>query len=98
MGPLMRERYDNASLRMRDLEQLIEMADRFESRDQMLVDLSIDPPNSSADLEGKKKLSEPPLVLGTIHSAKGLEWRVVFVMGTAGHDAAATSRRYAGGF
>lgn len=82
-SPLMEERYDNASLRMRDLEQLIQMADRFESRDQMLVDLSIDPPNSTADLESGKKSKEPPLVLSTIHSAKGLEWRVVFVMGAA---------------
>lgn len=80
--PLMEDRYDNASLRKRDLEQLITMADRFDSRQQMLVDLAIDPPNSTEEIESDKA-KEPPLVLSTIHSAKGLEWPVVFVMNAA---------------
>ncbi|MFO1065902.1 MAG: ATP-dependent helicase [Pirellulales bacterium] len=85
--PLMQDRYDNAQLRQRDLDQLVEMADRFESRQQMLIDLAIDPPSSTADLpdERRAKQKEPPLVLSTIHSAKGLEWKAVYVMGaTAG--------------
>ncbi len=82
-GPLLEDRYDNAPLRKRDLEQLISMADRFESRQQMLVDLTIDPPSSTEDVEADRKRKEPPLVLSTIHSAKGLEWPVVFVMSAA---------------
>ncbi|MCC6511644.1 MAG: ATP-dependent helicase [Pirellulaceae bacterium] len=90
--PLMEERYDNASQRLSDLQQLMAMADRFESRQQMLTDLTLDPPTSTEDLpdldevRGKraKKPKEPPLVLSTIHSAKGLEWPVVYVMSAMG--------------
>ncbi|MGN6136065.1 MAG: ATP-dependent helicase [Aureliella sp.] len=83
--PLMEQQYDNAPLRMLDLQQLVAMADRFASREQMLVDLTLDPPTSTADLpdletDAARKPKEPPLVLSTIHSAKGLEWPVVYVM------------------
>ncbi len=84
--PLMKEKYDNAPQREKDLEQLLAMADRFSSRQQMLVDLSIDPPNNTEELPSlePRKPKEKPLVLSTIHSAKGLEWEVVFVMNACG--------------
>ena len=83
--PLLEDKYDNASQRLNDLQQLLNMADRFATREQMLVDLTLDPPSSTEDLPGldaeaAKKPKEPPLVLSTIHSAKGLEWPVVYVM------------------
>ena len=88
--PLMQDKYDYAPQRKRDIEQLLMLADRFETRTQLLVDLTLDPPNSTADLpivnegsEAKPKSQEAPLVLSTIHSAKGLEWPVVYVMSVA---------------
>jgi DNA helicase II / ATP-dependent DNA helicase PcrA len=42
-----------------------------------LVDLALDPPVSASDLAGPPRLDEDYLVLSTVHSAKGLEWRVV---------------------
>lgn len=86
--PLMEAKYDYAPQRKRDLEQLLLLADRFETRTQLLVDMTLDPPNNAGDLptldeDAKAKSTEPPLVLSTIHSAKGLEWPVVFVMSVA---------------
>lgn len=80
--PLMEERYDNAPQRASDLQQLLALADRFTSRQQMLIDLTLDPPTSTEDLPelDRSRPKEPPLVLSTIHSSKGLEWPVVYVM------------------
>ncbi len=84
--PLLELQYEDANQRWSDLQQLLALSDRFESRTQMLADLALDPPTSTEDLpdmhEGQpvKKNKEPPLVLSTIHSAKGLEWEVVYVM------------------
>ncbi len=46
----MLEKYDYAPQRKRDLEQLLILSDRFETRAQMLVDFTLDPPSSTADL------------------------------------------------
>ena len=46
-----------------------------------LAELALDPPSSSADLAGPPHLDEEHLVLSTVHSAKGLEWDHVHVIG-----------------
>jgi DNA helicase-2/ATP-dependent DNA helicase PcrA len=45
-----------------------------------VADLVLDPPASSSDLAGDGSLDEDWLVLSTVHSAKGLEWRAVHVL------------------
>jgi len=44
-------------------------------------ELVLDPPASSADLAGPPHLDEDYLVLSTVHSAKGLEWDAVHLIG-----------------
>jgi DNA helicase-2/ATP-dependent DNA helicase PcrA len=76
--PLLRERYDDYPRREKELAQLAPMAERYGKVRAFLDDLVLDPPGSSADItEGNptKKLT-----LSTVHSAKGLEWPVVFVI------------------
>jgi DNA helicase-2/ATP-dependent DNA helicase PcrA len=72
---------DDAPKRSRDLEQFAVLAERFESLQEMLSDLALDPP---ADAVGGAvalgREDEGKLVLSTIHSAKGLEWHSVFVI------------------
>ncbi len=80
LDPLLRRRYDDAEPRLRDLEQLEQVAAGFGSRGAFLADLAIDPPSSTADLAGAPLLDEDYLVLSTIHSAKGGEWDVVHVI------------------
>jgi DNA helicase-2/ATP-dependent DNA helicase PcrA len=83
LEPLLRRRYDDAEPRLRDLEQLEQVAAGFATRAAFVADLTIDPPSSTADLAGPPLLDEDYLVLSTIHSAKGGEWDVVHVIHAA---------------
>jgi DNA helicase-2/ATP-dependent DNA helicase PcrA len=79
-APLCERRYDNAAARLRDLEQLEQVAARQPDRRSFLEELTLDPPASTQELAGAPLLDEDWLVLSTIHSAKGLEWDAVFVI------------------
>ncbi len=78
--PLLEEHYDNAAPRARDLEQIEQIAARYDSRRSMLSEITLDPPNSTQDLAGQAELDDDYLILSTIHSAKGLEWDAVYVI------------------
>ena len=76
--PLLKERFDDYPRREKELEQLAPMAERYGKLGTFLDDLVLDPPGSSADIaEGTEN---EKLTLSTVHSAKGLEWPVVFVI------------------
>lgn len=81
--PLLAMRYDNAESRVRDLEQIENLASRYPSRDRLLAELALDPPAYTQDLAGPPYLDEDYLILSTIHSAKGLEWDAVYVIHAA---------------
>jgi DNA helicase-2/ATP-dependent DNA helicase PcrA len=81
--PLFERLYDNPVVRLRDLDQLELIAGGYSSRGQFLMDLTLDPPNSTQDLAGPPLLDEDYLILSTIHSAKGCEWDVVHIIHVA---------------
>ncbi|HLA93599.1 MAG TPA: ATP-dependent helicase, partial [Actinomycetota bacterium] len=83
LEPLLRRRYDQPEPRLRDLEQLEQLAGAFTSRERFVTDLTLDPPVSTSDLAGPPHLDEDYVVLSTIHSAKGGEWDVVHVIHAA---------------
>ena len=83
LEPLLRRRYDRPEPRLRDLEQLEQLATGFTSRQGFVTDLTLDPPVSTSDLAGPPHLDEDYVVLSTIHSAKGGEWDVVHVIHAA---------------
>lgn len=76
--PILKERFDDFPRREKDLGQLISVASRYRKVKNFLDDLMLDPPTSSAELTPKER--EDCLTLSTIHSAKGLEWPVVFII------------------
>ena len=82
-GPLLERRYDNGQARLRDLEQIEALAGRAQSRSRFLVELALDPPAYTQELAGPPLLDEDYLVLSTMHSAKGLEFDVVYVIHAA---------------
>ncbi|MHA1986072.1 MAG: ATP-dependent helicase [Promethearchaeota archaeon] len=73
--------YDNWQDRMDDLNQLSIFASNFQSIRKLLENLSLNKSNleSKTVLMGNQQEEENPLILSTIHRAKGLEWRVVFI-------------------
>jgi DNA helicase-2/ATP-dependent DNA helicase PcrA len=83
LEPLLRRRYDDAEPRLRDLEQLEQLASGFPTRERFVTELTIDPPSSTSDLAGPPLLDEDYLILSTVHSAKGGEWDAVHVIHAA---------------
>lgn len=82
-APLVERRYDNVAARLRDLEQLESVASRFSDRTRFLSELALDPPSYTQDFAGPPLLDEDYLILSTMHSAKGLEFDVVYVIHAA---------------
>jgi DNA helicase-2/ATP-dependent DNA helicase PcrA len=78
--PLMENAYDDAAVRMLDLHQLTQIAAGYRNREQFLTELTLDPPDATSDQSGPPLLDEDYLILSTIHSAKGQEWRSVHVL------------------
>jgi DNA helicase-2/ATP-dependent DNA helicase PcrA len=84
--PMLPILYDHPMPRSKDLEQLEQIASRYKDRQTFLAQIALDPPNSTQDLAGKPDLNDDFLVLSTIHSAKGLEWDIVYIINaTDGH-------------
>jgi DNA helicase-2/ATP-dependent DNA helicase PcrA len=81
--PHLERLYDAAAVRAGDLDQLEQIAGQYPSREQFLVDLTLDPPEATGDEAGSPHLDEDWLVLSTIHSAKGQEWDAVYVLNAA---------------
>jgi len=83
LEPILRRRTDAPEPRIRDLEQLEQLASGFPTRERFVTDLTLDPPSSTSDLAGPPLLDEDYLVLSTVHSAKGGEWDAVHVIHAA---------------
>jgi DNA helicase-2/ATP-dependent DNA helicase PcrA len=81
--PLFNKHYENPAVRVRDLISLEQIAAGYKSRSDFLADLQLDPPTSTSDLAGPPYKDEDWLVLSTIHSAKGCEWDVVYLIHAA---------------
>ncbi|PZQ47001.1 MAG: ATP-dependent DNA helicase [Rhodovulum sulfidophilum] len=72
--------HDAAPGRVEDLAQLEAIAAGYPSRSRFLTELTLDPPAATGDHSGPPLHDEEYMILSTIHSAKGQEWRQVFVL------------------
>jgi DNA helicase II / ATP-dependent DNA helicase PcrA len=72
--------HENAEVRRADLIQLEQIAGGYPSRERFLTELTLDPPDATSDQAGVPLLDEDYLILSTIHSAKGQEWKSVYVL------------------
>ena len=78
--PHLQRIHEDAHMRAADLTQLEQIAAGYPSRERFLTDLTLDPPGAASDEAGAPLLDEDYLILSTIHSAKGQEWKSVFVL------------------
>jgi DNA helicase-2/ATP-dependent DNA helicase PcrA len=72
--------HEDAETRHADLIQLEQIAAGYPSRERFLTELTLDPPDATSDQAGVPLLDEDFLILSTIHSAKGQEWKSVYVL------------------
>ena len=78
--PHLEARHEDAIARRADLLQLEQIAAGYPSRERFLTELTLDPPDATSDQAGVPTRDEDYLNLSTIHSAKGQEWKSVFVL------------------
>ncbi|WP_460907206.1 ATP-dependent helicase [Paraburkholderia jirisanensis] len=78
--PHLERNHEDALVRHADLMQMESIAGTYASRERFLTELTLDPPDATSGESGVPLLDEDYLILSTIHSAKGQEWRNVFVL------------------
>jgi DNA helicase-2/ATP-dependent DNA helicase PcrA len=78
--PCLERLYDDAPVRRGDLAQLAQIASTYASRERFLTEMALDPPEATSDRAGMALKDEDYLILSTIHSAKGQEWKSVQVL------------------
>lgn len=79
--PLLKQIEDNYEIRLKDLEVFLIIADKYDGLEKFLADFTLEPPSNRYQDENTPITTddEKPLVVSTIHSAKGLEWHTVFI-------------------
>ena len=80
--PVLKINEDNWRERSEDFRVLKNLATEHDSLDKFLENLALDPPNDSVATAGDLEQGDADndkVTISTIHSAKGLDWPVVFV-------------------
>lgn len=79
--PILADKYDDYQKRMKDLEHFRYLSEQYQNLEDFLSDLALEPPDSSVSEVEDGAQKDEYLTLSTIHSAKGLEWKAVFIIG-----------------
>jgi DNA helicase-2/ATP-dependent DNA helicase PcrA len=78
--PHLERMHDDAQVRAADVEQMAALAGGYGSRESFLAEITLDPPEATSDRAGPPLLDEDYVILSTIHSSKGQEWKSVHVL------------------
>jgi DNA helicase-2/ATP-dependent DNA helicase PcrA len=81
--PQLERIYESAWTRTGDLEQLEQLSTQQPSRERFLTELTLDPPAASSGASTGASKDEDYVILSTIHSAKGQEWDIVYILNVA---------------
>ncbi len=75
-----KKRFDDHPKRMKDLETFVDISGKYSSLGKLIEEVALDPIEATAIETEASEKDEAPLILSTIHSAKGLEWHTVFLI------------------
>ena len=78
--PHLQRLYEDALVRRADLVQIQQIASTYLSRERFLTEMTLDPPDATSDQAGASGRDDDYLILSTIHSAKGQEWKSVQIL------------------
>lgn len=78
-APILRSKFDDWNARINDLETLKKISCRYSSLEDLVSDFAIELPDPQEGFHENQHKKQP--TLSTIHSAKGMEWEAVFVIG-----------------
>jgi DNA helicase-2/ATP-dependent DNA helicase PcrA len=78
--PHLQRIHEDADTRRADLLQLEQIAAHYPDAERFLTELTLDPPDATSAQAGPPLKDEDYLILSTIHSAKGQEWRNVYLL------------------
>ena len=81
-SPILETKEIDYKIRLLDINVLIDLAGKYTDIEKFLSDFALEPP--SKNLAGHTtplidETEDKPLVVSTVHSAKGLEWYAVFI-------------------
>ncbi len=92
-----RSKFPNAGARLDDIEQLAQYALRYDSVEEFLEELTLTNTIAGEDVAAVGPEDER-VILSSVHQAKGLEWRAVFLIGLSeGRFPSARAMRVPGG-
>lgn len=78
--PLFEKKYDEKEKRWKDIESFKNISENYKNITSFINDMALDPPTESISEVNQISDENDFLCLSTIHSAKGLEWKVVFII------------------
>ena len=79
--PILKDKYDDFNKREKDLDHFQYLATQYSNLEDFISDMALEPPESSVEGMYKNNIDDETLTISTIHSAKGLEWDSVFIIG-----------------
>jgi len=79
-APHLERLHDDFQVRALDLDQLVALSGGHANRESFLAEITLDPPEATSDRAGPPLLDEDYVILSTIHSSKGQEWKSVHVL------------------
>lgn len=79
--PILKDKYDDYNKREKDLDHFQYLSEQYSNLEDFISDMALEPPDVSVEGMYKRNSDDEALTISTIHSAKGLEWDSVFIIG-----------------